>query len=89
MRQLGLKKYAPLTAWLYCILFVLKTNLGYRDMVPDWMNHENKQKQEESIIVTLVVTIALNYNSYFSTLLFLPPCILTGYYYQMKVQAEI
>ena len=58
-------------------------------MLIGWMNHLNKQNDEDTIMVTLVVTHALNYNSYLNTLIFIPVTILTSCYFQMVAQAEI
>ena len=43
MRLCGFKRHAPKTIWLYCLLWVLKVNLGHRDLLLSWMNHPNKQ----------------------------------------------
>lgn len=90
MRRCRLKLHAPRVMWLYALIWVAVTNLSMRDVVlPAWTTTEDKKADEDSIMVTLVIFHTLNYTSYLETVIFLPACILTGYYLQMVSQVEI
>lgn len=81
--------HVPKIMYLYVLIWVVFTNLSFRDYLPQWMCTDDKKSDEDSILVTLVIFHVLNYNSYLSTLLFLPASILVGYYLQMLKQVEI
>jgi hypothetical protein len=49
-------------------------------VLPAWTTSEDKKNDEDTIIATLVVFHTINYTSFLETVIFLPSCILSGYY---------
>ena len=83
MRKCGLKKHAPKVIWIHCWLWMARTNLCFRDLMWSASCDEDKTGDSDNIIVTLLVTHALNYNSFRSTALLFPITFFVSYYFQL------
>ena len=90
MRRSRFKLHAPKCIWLIVLIWVAVTNMSMHDAVlPAWTTKEDKKNDEDSIMSILVVFHTLNYTSFQETVIFLPGCILAGYYLQLVAQVEL
>lgn len=75
--------------WIYCWSWMLRTNLCFRDLLWEGACDSDKTDDSENVMITLVITHALNYNSYLSTILIFPATIVISYYIQLLAQVEL
>jgi len=84
LTRIKFKLQAPKIVFLYAFAFLIQTNFSIRDQVPDWMYEPDKIADVDTLLFTLIIVDAVNYNHFMTTLLINPPLFLLSYYFQLK-----
>jgi hypothetical protein len=65
---------------LYALYVCILSNLQMRDELPAGMNVRDKILVDDKIVVSIVGVYSINFNSYLTTTLILPPLFLSSYF---------
>lgn len=84
-----LKEYAPKATFLYALAWCIVANCRIRDQLPIGDVLHKKRTDEDTILMTVVICHALNYNSFVWTLLIQMPLSLLSYYFQLLYMVEV
>ena len=75
------------------IVYFLSWNIfavfSFYDLLPNFLRETNRMRDDEIIIICLFIFNCMNYNSFLTTLLFIPPITLIPYYFQLVKEAEL
>lgn len=80
---------APMLVYLYLAFWLVKTNLSFRDAVPDALYRRDKTRDETSILEVTIITHFVNKTSFATTALVFLPMVLFSFYMQLIVQVEL
>jgi len=65
---------------MHCV----SVNLSYRDLVPEFMINEDKKTEEFKIMLALLLSHCLNYNTFLTTLVVQPTIVLVSAYIMLQ-----
>jgi len=82
-------RHAMIIPYIYFLTHCILTNLSFRDWLPEVMIENDKLYDEAKIIILLIITHTVNYNSFIVSLVVPTTIILVSYSLQLLIQLDI
>ena len=78
------KKKAPLISVFYLLQQCILVNLSYRDWLPEFMLNPDKKTEDQKILLALITSHCINYNTFLVTMIVNPILTLVAAYLSLK-----
>ena len=82
-------RHAMIIPYIYLLTHCILTNLSFRDWLPEVMIENDKSYDEAKIIILLIITHTVNYNSFLVSLVVPTTILFISYCLQLLIQLDI